>query len=203
MPRKYQLKRRAEHQQETRRQIIEATVHLHETVGTSKTTIRAIADQAGVERLTVYRHFPSEHALFTACTSHYLTDNPPPDPARWQDIANAEKRLRKGLTEIYAYHRRTEPMFTRTARDLDENPVLREILTPFFTHWAHVREVLCAPWKASGPARIGGRAFIGHAIRFQTWRSLVREQKLKEADAVKLLVKAALCIFSDAASKNK
>lgn len=203
MPRKYTLKRRAEQQQETRRQIIEATVHLHQTLGPSKTTIRAIADQAGVERLTVYRHFPTERALLTACTSHYLTDNPLPDPAHWQKIVDAERRLRTGLTEIYAFHRRTEPMFTQAARDLDENPVLREILAPFFTYWEHVRKVLCAPWKASGSARVRGRAFIGHAIRFQAWQSLVREQKLKEADAVKLLVKAARCIYSDASLKDK
>ena len=86
MPRRYALKRRADRQNETRQRIVEATVHLHQTIGGAKTTISAIAEKAGVERLTVYRHFPDEKTLFTACTSHYLALNPPPDPAAWEKI---------------------------------------------------------------------------------------------------------------------
>ena len=52
--------KRAERQQETRRRI-EATIALHEEIG-GGTTITAIAERAGVSRLTVYRHFPDERA---------------------------------------------------------------------------------------------------------------------------------------------
>jgi len=194
MPRRYELKRRASRQNETRQRIVDATVHLHQTVGGAKTTISAIAEKAGVERLTVYRHFPDERALFTACTSHYLALNPPPDPSKWEKISQAERRLHTALTAIYAFHRRTEPMFTRADRDLEEIPVLREVMAPFFTYWERVHESLCAPWKVSGHQRIRVRAFVGHAIRFQTWRSLVREQRLKEAEAVELVVKIVLCL---------
>src|SRR5438552_15155801 len=79
MARKYQLKRRAERQEETRQRIVEATIALHQTVGGAGATISAIAARAGVERPTVYRHFPDERALLTACTGHYLALNPPPD----------------------------------------------------------------------------------------------------------------------------
>jgi AcrR family transcriptional regulator len=202
MPRRYELKRRASRQNETRQRIVDATVHLHQTLGSANTTISAIAEKAGVERLTVYRHFPDEKALFTACTSHYLALNPPPDPAAWEQIFQPEQRLRTALTAIYAYHRRTEPMFTRAANDLEDLPVLREVMASFFAYWKRVHEVLCTPWRVSGRQRIRVRAFVGHAISFQTWRSLVREQKLKEADAVNLVVTVVPCLASKAASKE-
>jgi AcrR family transcriptional regulator len=202
MPRRYELKRRASRQNETRRRIVEATVHLHQTLGSANTTISAIAEKAGVERLTVYRHFPDEKALFTACTSHYLALNPLPDPTEWERVSQAEQRLHTALTAIYAFHRRTEPMFTRAATDLEKIPVLREVMAPFLAYWERVHEVLCAPWKVSGRQRIRVRAFVGHAINFQTWRSLVRERKLKDAEAVDLVVKVVLCLASKDALKE-
>ena len=60
MGRSYQLKRRAERQDETRQRIIEATIELHQTVGPAATTVTDIAQRAGVGRVTVYRHFPDE-----------------------------------------------------------------------------------------------------------------------------------------------
>lgn len=202
MSRRYELRLRASRQNETRQRIVEATVHLHQTLGGSKTTISAIAEKAGVERLTVYRHFPDEKALFTACTSHYMALNPPPDPAAWERIPEAEERLRTALRAIYAFHRRTEPMFTRAAGDLEELPVLREVMAPFFAYWERVHEVLCARWAVSGRQRLRVRAFVGHAIHFQTWRSLVREQKLMDAEAVDLVLKVVLCLASKDASKE-
>src|SRR5690554_6813567 len=108
MARKYELKARAEQQEETRLRIVEATVALHQQIGGPATTVSAIAERAGVERATVYRHFPDERALLTACTSHYISQNPPPNPQQWATIEDAEERLQTALCEIYAYHRRTE-----------------------------------------------------------------------------------------------
>ena len=82
MTRKYELKRRAERQEQTRRRIVEATVGLHESVGPARTTVSAVAERAGVQRLTVYRHFPDERALLAACSGHWIASNPTPDPAR-------------------------------------------------------------------------------------------------------------------------
>ena len=76
MARKYELRRRAEQQEETRQRIIGAAVQLHQTVGGAKASIKAIAELSGVERLTVYRHFPDEKSLISACTGHYYTQNP-------------------------------------------------------------------------------------------------------------------------------
>ncbi|PLS80279.1 MAG: TetR/AcrR family transcriptional regulator, partial [Chloroflexi bacterium] len=82
--------------------------------------------------------------LFTACTGHYLAANPPPDPASLQHIADPEQRLKLGLAEIYAYHRRTEEMTYKAQRDLPQFPALAEVLVPYVEHWARLRDVLAA-----------------------------------------------------------
>src|SRR5688572_3264532 len=117
MTRKYEQRLRAERREETRQRIVEAAVALHEAVGGAGATISAIAERAGVERATVYRHFPDERSLFTACTRHYNAANPPPDPSPWHEIPAPETRLRVALAEIYAYYRRTERMAERAAED--------------------------------------------------------------------------------------
>ncbi len=199
MARKYELKRRAGHQEETRRRIVEATVALHESVGVANTTIRAIAERAGVERATVYRHFPDERSLFTACTGHYLAANPPPDPASLQHIADPEQRLKLGLAEIYAYHCRTEEMTYKAQRDLPQFPVLAEVLVPYVEHWARLRDVLAAGWQTQTGNSELLCAAIGHVINFQTWRSLAREEGLDDAEVVRLMVAMICCIAQGSA----
>ena len=89
MTRKYELKRRAERQEETRRRIVEAAVDLHRTKGAARTTLSDVARGAGVQRHTLYRHFPDERALFTACSGLFYELNPFPDPEPWKAIAGA------------------------------------------------------------------------------------------------------------------
>ena len=197
MPRRYELRRRAERQAETRRRIVEATVALHESLGVVRTTVSDIAARAGVERATVYRHFPDERALLGACTGHYAAQHPPPDPAAWGEIADPEARLRTGLAEVYAYHRRTERMADRAERDLADAPVLREVLTPAFAHWARVREALAAGWPVPEERRALVTAAVGHAVAFSTWRSLVCEQGLDDAQAVEAMAALVRCLASD------
>jgi AcrR family transcriptional regulator len=200
--RKYKLKRRAEHQEDTRRRIVEATVELHESVGPAYTTISAIAERAGVERATVYRHFPDERSLFTACTSHYLAANPPPDPSSLQQIADPEQRLKVGLAEVYTYHRRTEEMNYRAQRDLPQFPALAEVLVPYVEHWARLRDVLAAGWQTQKGDNRLLRAAIGHAMNFQTWRSLAREEDLDDSEAVALMVPMVHCVAQGSEDDN-
>src|SRR6476659_2729549 len=77
--RKYELKQRAAEMAETRLRITEAAVELHGTVGPARTTVSAIAERAGVQRHTVYRHFPTDADLFAACSAHYVAAHPLPD----------------------------------------------------------------------------------------------------------------------------
>ena len=199
----YELKKRAEHQEDTRRRIVVATVELHESVGVAHTTIRAIAERAGVERATVYWHFPDERSLFTACTGHYLAANPPPDPAPLQRIADPEQRLKVGVAEIYAYHRRTEEMTSKAQRDLPQFPALAEVLAPYDEQWARLGDVLAAGWQTQkGDGKLL-RAAIGHAINFQTWRSLAREEGLDDSEAVKLMVAMIRCVAQRSEDNNR
>lgn len=188
MPRRYEQRRRAERQEETRQRIVDATVQLHQEVGMLRTTIKEIARRSGVERATVYRHFPDERALIQACTGHYFAQNPPPDPAPWRDEVDPVARLRTGLAEVYAWHRQTEPMFTRNMPEIDDVPAAKEVVTPLLQHMETLRDVLATGWNVEGPAHEVQRALIGHALEFWTWKSLVRQQGLDDDVAVDAMV---------------
>ncbi len=197
MTRKYDMKRRVKRQEETRRRIVEATVGLHETVGMAGTTISAIAEKAGVERLTVYRHFPDERALFSACSAHWGAANPPPDPASWTQISDPEERLRVALMEVYAYHRRTEPMMSNFVRDAPAKPVLFEIGAPYLQLFERMRYVLATGWGVEDERLALLLAALGHALDFQTWRSLARQQGLDDERALGLMVNMVRCAMRD------
>jgi AcrR family transcriptional regulator len=189
MTRKYELKQRAQSQAETRQRIVEATVELHTSLGPARTTISAIAERAGVQRLTVYRHFPDERALFHACTRHSWAENPLPDPSAWAAVGDPEERLRVGLGEIYAFFRANEELTANVRRDLPDMPVMREVAAPYAQHWEEIRAALERGWKTNGRRRRKLlHAVIGHAVEFETWRSLARHQGLEDAEVVELMV---------------
>jgi len=197
MARTYHLKRRAQQQDETRQRIVEAAVHLHETLGPAHTSISAIAEQAGVERLTVYRHFPDEQTLFSACTGHYLAAHPLPEPADWMQIADPETRLSVALTEIYAYYQRTERMQFTSARDLPELPAMQRILEPYFVYLKQVRDGLAEGWATSGRQNARLCAVLAHMLDFRTWYDFERQQHLSGDELVALMVQFVLCIASE------
>jgi AcrR family transcriptional regulator len=197
MVRKYEQKRRAELQQETRRRIAEATLELHSSVGPAKTTISAIAEKAGVQRQTFYRHFPDELSLFRACSSLDLSENPLPDPDPWAQIVDPEERLRVALAELYAYFRRRERIMANVLRDAEVNANVREVLKPMAARWERMREVLCVGWEVPGGAsekRLLG-ATIGVALDFQTWRTMVREQCLSDEEAIEVMARMVRCLM--------
>ena len=189
--RRYQQRRRAEQQAETRQRIVEAMVALHREVGPARTTISAIAERAGVERLTVYRHFPDERSMFEACTSHYATEVPGPDPAAWEGIEAPAERLRAALLAFYDYYRRAEEMLLHAVRDVPQLPTLAAVLGPWEEFVGRVREELLEGWGAKGSARVRLAAAIAHALRFVTWHSFARVEGLEDAEAVDLMVTLA------------
>lgn len=188
MSRKYELKQRAEKQQETRRRIVEAVVDLHEQIGLTQTTISAIAEKAGVQRLTVYRHFPDERALFHACMTHWMNENPLPDPEPWLDTADPCERLRRGLSELYAYYQRVEPMLTNVERDAPLLPVVAEIQEPMVEAFRRIYQVLIDGFGAAADRQPLLAAALSHALAFGTWRSLAREQGLDNDQVTRLML---------------
>jgi AcrR family transcriptional regulator len=189
--RPYTKTRRAEQESETRQRIVEAVYALHGEIGPARTTITAIAERAGVERLTVYRHFGEEGELFAACSAHFQAELPPPHPAAWAAAAEPVARLRAALLAFYHYYRSGEGMLAHAQRDAQSLPALAAVLAPWGQFLAMVREDLQAAWPATPRARARLAAAIGHALRFDTWRSLARVEGLDDAAAAELMVDLA------------
>ncbi len=198
--RKYELKKRAEQVAETHRRITDAAIELHGTVGPSRTTLSAVAERAGVERRTLYRHFPTEAKLFDACSAHYFTANPWPDPTEWRAIRDPRERLERALDELYAYYERTEPMFTNVLRDAEVVDFARDAVAPLDAFLEEATEILMAGRGARGRRRDLLTGALRHALAFSTWRSL-SAGGIARPDAVKLsaaLVEAAQSVRSAA-----
>jgi AcrR family transcriptional regulator len=184
--RKYELKKRAEEMAETRRRITDAAIELHGTVGPSRTTLSAVAKRAGVERRTLYRHFPNEADLFAACSTHYFTANPWPDLASWSAIRDPQQRLERALDELYAYYERTEPMLTNVLRDAGLVDSARDALAPLHAYLDEAAEILTVGRGVRGRRRQLLRGAVRHALAFSTWHSL-STNGIGRSDAGKLL----------------
>lgn len=174
--RSYTLRERAKSQDETRLRIVEATMHLHEEVGARATTISAIAERAGVQRLTVYRHFPDETAVFQACTAHWLTLNPPPEAAAWQHLAAPRQRAAAALAAFFAYYGHTRRMWASSHRDVDKVPALQDPMAAFSAHVAGIADALAAGFGATGPASARMQATLRHALTYPLWEALEGQQ---------------------------
>src|SRR5512134_3492705 len=104
MSRTYTLRKRAEQQAETRRRIVEAAIDLHSSVGPALTTFSMIAERAGVQRHTLYAHFPDERDLYLACSGLTMERDPLPNAEPWRAIADHRQRLRAGLLAIHGWY---------------------------------------------------------------------------------------------------
>jgi AcrR family transcriptional regulator len=186
--RTYELKRRAERQQETRRRIVEAAVELHTTLGPSRTSVQAIAQRARVTRPTVYAHFPDVRSLFEACSGHVREAVPLPDPTPWRSISDPGERLETALRDLYGYYERLEPLLENVERDAAVMPIVAEIDGHRARYLEEIRDLLLEAWTTRGGARARLRRAIGHALEFRTWHSLVRRQGCSTGEAARLML---------------
>jgi AcrR family transcriptional regulator len=183
--RTYQLKRRAEAMADTRRRITEAAVALHASVGPARTSVSEIARLAGVDRVTVYRHFPDEAALFRACSQHYAASNPLPDAAQWAELADPRERLRSALDAIYGYYERNETLLANVTRDAEHMPAVRAAGS-YRRQWlTEIEQRLAQGWD--GNDKHVGHA-VGLALDFRTWQTLVRKRGLTTRQAIRLML---------------
>ena len=189
--RKYEMKKRAERQRETRRRIVEATVELHRTQGPANSTVSEISKRAGVNRLTVYNHFPNLTDLLRACSRSWTERHPAPDPAPWAQISDPQQRLRAALTELYGFYARTEPMRANVLRDAQTMPELAALLEgSVVPYLGAVRDLLAEGWKVGEEGRKRLLATLNLAIDFHTWRSLERESGLSREEAMETMLEA-------------
>ena len=184
--RKYELKKRADGVAQTHRRITEAAIELHGTLGPTRTTLSSVAERAGVERRTLYRHFHNEAALFDACSSHYFAANPWPDLDGWRAIPDPQERLVRAIDELYAYYERTEPMLSNVLRDAEVVEFARDAVAPLNTYLEEAAEILTIGHGLRGRRRELLARAMRHAIAFSTWRSLW-SNGIGRADAVQLM----------------
>jgi AcrR family transcriptional regulator len=185
MPRSYTMKRRAEQQADTRRRIVEAAIELHSSLGPARTPLSLVAERAGVQRHTLYAHFPDERSLLLACSGLTAERDPLPDAEPWRAIADRRERLRTGLRAVYDWYGRNAERAACVLRDAEHHAPTREISEMRFGPYMRAyHEVL-----GDGLGRTE-RAMLGLMLGFHTWRSLVRASALEPGTAVELAVRA-------------
>jgi AcrR family transcriptional regulator len=185
------MRQRADSMEETCLRIVEATSLLHESVGPAHTTNSGIAERAGVTRLTVYRHFPDDEALFAACSAHWTAQQRLPHPATWAGVSDPDERLRVGLADLYRFYRSGEPMLRRIYGDSDYQPAT---IQAQLSHPDHsFRDVLLEPFGTTRRSRQLVAA-VGHAVSFWTWRSLCLDNGLSNPSAVSAMTALAMAV---------
>ena len=183
--RRYELKARAEAAAATRARIAAAATALHEEVGVANTTVADIARRAGVQRLTVYNHFPGLDELLPACSAHWLAEHPQPDLATAFAIEDPVERLTAALTALYGWYRETAPMQRRVFGERTAVPELDAWLArstdPMLAE--------LAAGLAAGFDHPAARALVAVALDFWTWQRLDREG-LDDASAAAVMSRA-------------
>lgn len=192
------MQRRAELVEETRQRITEAAVRLHTTIGPANTSLSAVAEEAGVTRLTVYRHFADLDELFEACSGHWRSQNPAPDADAWARVADLEGRARRAFGELYAWYE---------DHGNELYPIYRDwtALTPSIQARMAARDRTMADALVRGHAPDtadgrGLRAIAGLLVSFQTWRSLRDGQGLAQRDVVDIAVRTLTSVAGSGAA---
>jgi AcrR family transcriptional regulator len=199
------MRRRAEQVDETRQRITEAAVRLHTTVGPAHSSIAAIADEAGVTRLTVYRHFADLDALFAACRAHWSAQNPRPDAGAWLAIPRLDERARWAFGELYGWYRDHADELYPINRDAAAMPLSAQLATETGNRMladAVVGGQVGADTNSDGEGRLL-RAVAGHLVDFLTWRSLVIQQGLDDREVVEVAVRLLTAVGQDGHRGNE
>jgi AcrR family transcriptional regulator len=196
--RPYTLRRRAQRQAQTRTRILEAVIARYALVGPARTTVSSVAEGAGVERLTVYRHLPDEAAMVTAAVEHLLDGNPVPDMTAWFGERNPRARLRRGLVELFAFYRAGGPALRNLLAEAGSNAAIAEALDGVVRPLGELPAVLGEGWPTLGArGRERLRASIRHALGVETWRSLTMDGGLDDTEAAELLARLAAAAAQD------
>ena len=153
--------------------ITAAAVELHRTLGPANTKVTEVAKRAGVSRMTVYNHFPTEVDLFVACSTHWATQNPFPDPERWAAIDDPPERLVSALRELYEWYALKEDMLGKVFRDTPVVPSLAEVMDDLWsTYEEELVRTLAHGWQVREAESEALQATLRLVVDFHTWRVL-------------------------------
>jgi len=189
--RPYRMRQRQATVDATRDRIAEAAFELHREVGPAHASISAIAERAGVQRHTVYRHFPDVVELIRACTIHGMEVTNLPDPAPWGATSDPLLRLRAALGAMYPYYRANEQLIGNILRDLPVMPELAAGSAPYQDALGRIWGTVLEPWASTaGPTGNRVRALVSAALEFGTWQALTRRGGLTDDAAVETMLRA-------------
>jgi AcrR family transcriptional regulator len=199
--RKYELKARAESQEQTRQRIAKAAAELHEKIGPAETTVAEIARRAGVSRLTVYKHFPDNAALYPACSAHHLSQNPLPDFAAALAPEDPVERVRSLLRMIYGdWYRKQRRMMRNLQRDRRLDPALDEFMRATGdVALAGLADAATAGFELEPDERARLRSLVRVALDFWTWDRLTSEG-MNDESAVELMTDAVAAVARERAT---
>jgi AcrR family transcriptional regulator len=128
--RTYNLGRRAETSAETRQRLVEATAALHGERGISGTSLRDIAERAGVSVGTAYHHFPTYLDAVSACGKHTMANAPLPTETIFDGIDGIEERLQVFIRELCAWYERNS-WFEHIRAERGAYPPVEEAMAAF------------------------------------------------------------------------
>lgn len=186
--------KRAAARDQTREQIVAATVQAHRELGIQATSWDEIARRAGVGVGTVYRHFPSLNELLPACGQVVEEAMALPTP---DQIAHAFDRARSSRARIdllvglvFAIYERAEPFIHNIRTEREQLPQLEP--------WHEMVEntldaLLDEALRALNPSR-GQRESARALLDLSTWRAFGRRELSPEetAEAVARLIYSAV-----------
>ncbi len=166
-PRKYELGKRTEAIEETRRRIIDATFDLHRDKGVVATSMQDVAERADVALRTVYNRYPTIDDLVAGCTNRVISLLSPPTPDIFGGLDTFEERMRRLVEELFAMYERGSAMIEVARCEQCEvagladyvaseaamrEELVREALRPLKPHGRTVREATALAdfyvWKA-------------------------------------------------------
>lgn len=116
---------RAEQAAQTRERISDAALACYRENGVSATSLQAVARRAGVSPATILNHFGSADELARTVVDRLTAALRIPDDADWPD-AGGPSRVRRLVSEMFAFFERSRPWFDIFRAELDVDPALRE-----------------------------------------------------------------------------
>ena len=183
--RRYKLGRRAETAGETKRRIVEATFALHSELGIAETSMKDIAERAGVSIGTVYHHFPSYTDAVIACGAYVAANRPAPTAAVFEGAATRRDRIARLARAVFEYYERV-PALDSVRRDRH----LVAELDAFAREEERNRRALAADAVGAG----GPFALFAALLDIDVYRSLQRQGfgTAEAADRVAAMISLAL-----------
>lgn len=196
-PRKYDLGKRAETVEQTKRRIIQATFDLHNRQGPAATTLPQVAKEADVALGTVYRYYPTIDDLVIACGQHVAAIIQPPALDVFVGVPALEDR-------VHVLVRRVFEMYARGAHQISEARCEQKRIAPLAA-WVQEsqRHLEALVREALRPADPGTRT-LREAVAltdFYVWKAFA-DAGVPRNTATSIVVSALLARLQGASARK-